>query len=209
MPADWAGAQGGAGAGPQTHQGGTALPASSSALSFPDLSHFWVCLFQSHPLSLSSLLSSLLLTPPCLSLHLSCNPPVVTCMGYLPAEDGLRLRSEGHSGPDEGADGTLGVARGCPSASGAWHQLRGAWGLLPGALPGPRVWPVTRAEPLLAGVSEQVASQLAEGKLWARGVPGGHPGQWLSRCASARLPVCGLPLGHPVRPLCQAHPKPC
>lgn len=174
-----------------------------------DLSHFWVCLFQSHPLSLSSLLSSLLLTTPCLSLPLSCNPPVVTCMGYLPAEDGLRLRSEGHSGPDEGADGTLGVARGCPSASGAWHQLRGAWGLLPGALPGPRVWPVTRAEPLLAGVSEQVASQLAEGKLWARGVPGGHPGQWLSRCASARLPVCGLPLGHPVRPLCQAHPKPC
>lgn len=40
---------------------------------------------------------------------------------------------------------------------------------------------VARAEPVLAGISEQVASQLAEGKPWARGVPGGPPGQRLPR----------------------------
>lgn len=78
------------------------------------------------------------------------------------------------------------MARGClPAclpASGAQLQLQeGARGPLPGALPGLRVRSVARAEPALAGISEQVASQLAEGKPWARGVPGGPPGQRLSR----------------------------
>ena len=76
----------------------------------------------------------------------------------------------------------------------------GAWGPLPGTLPELRVGSVTRAEPALAGISEQVASQLAEGKPWARGVPGGHPSQRLSRCVSAGLPVCSQPLGHLVLP---------
>ena len=48
----------------------------------------------------------------------------------------------------------------------------------------------------LPGISEQVASQLAKGKPWARGVPGGHPGQRLSRGVSARLPESSQPRGH-------------
>ena len=74
------------------------------------------------------------------------------------------------------------VVRSCPPASSsASASGSGAQGSPPGALPGWRVRSVTGAEPVLAGISEQVASQLAEGKPWARGVPGGHPGQRLSR----------------------------
>lgn len=89
---------------------------------------------------------------------------------------------------------------GLPACLGSLAS-EGTWGLLPSAPPELRVGSVTGAELTLAGISEQVASQLAKGKPWARGVPGGHPGQQLSRCASARLPACSRPLGHLVLPI--------
>lgn len=91
------------------------------------------------------------------------------------------------------------MMRGLPACLGGLAS-EGAWGPLPGALQELRVGSVTGAEPSLAGISEQVASQLAEGKPWARGVPGGHPGQRLPCHVSARLPAGSRPLGHLVFP---------
>ena len=46
-----------------------------------------------------------------------------------------------------------------------WHDCQGLEGQLPSAVAGLRVGSVIRAKSVLAGISKQVASQLAEGKL--------------------------------------------
>lgn len=73
---------------------------------------------------------------------------------------------------------------GLPACLGSLAS-EGTWGLLPSAPPELRVGSVTGAELTLAGISEQVASQLAKGKPWARGV---RVGTLANSCPVVRQP---------------------
>lgn len=93
-------------------------------------------------------------------------------------------------------------------ASGSRLQLQeGATGPLPGAPPGPRVRSVARAEPALAGITEQVASQLAKGKPWARAVPGGPPSQRPSHLCQPEPTVRAAPRQSSPRSRYPPHPR--
>lgn len=96
---------------------------SVSFLSLPP--HFVFLCFPSisHPFHLSFLLS-VTLPFPSLSLFLSCLSTLVTPRGWLPAQDWEGLGYEGPVRPGRRARVCmLWVARGCPPASEAWHEV--------------------------------------------------------------------------------------